>query len=66
MKTPPSGHNVEPRMPKGVRIAAAILVFAFLMGVRDEFTQVWIRVPLAGIAAAFLVVIVSLSQKRSD
>ncbi len=65
MKTPQADHTSGRRIPKSLKIAVALLGFAFLMGVRDEFTQWWIRALIAGVAAAFLTVVVWLSQRQS-
>ncbi len=65
MKTPQADQTSGRQLAKSLKIAVAILGFAFLMGVRDEFAQWWIRALIAGVAAAFLVVVVSMSQRQS-
>lgn len=51
---------------KGVKIAGGFLLFAFLMGIRDEFSELWVGVLLAGVAFGILsLVIVQCFKKRS-
>lgn len=58
-------HRTSTMFSKNVKIATGILLFAFLMGVRDEFSELWIRVLLAGIAGGVLGLVMWQCQKRS-
>lgn len=50
---------------KFAKIAAGILVFAFLMGVRDEFSETWVRMLLAAIAGGIMGLVILECRKRS-
>ena len=66
MGTTKTDRTSKHKFSKGVKIAAGILAFAFLMGVRDEFSELWIRVLLAAIAGGIFGLVLWQCQKRSD
>lgn len=54
------------KFARGLKITVGVLFFAFLMGIRDEFSELWIRVLLAGVAFGILSVVIQQCLKKKS
>ncbi len=51
---------------KVIKVTIGIHLFAFLMGIRGEFTELWVRVLLACVAGGIFGWVLFKCQKRSE
>ena len=66
MNENPSGKRLRMSGPQILRFIVGVVCFGILMGIRQEFSSMWVRAIVAGCTGAILVICVLPLRKYGD